>query len=488
MLRRAAIIFSLMVVFGLSWATNAFALEVGVGEPLAWGPDDVWHTGRNIAQNGLDNMQDLGVQWHRDWISWKEWQPARPDGSNASINQSAIDLLDYVEAGSRQRGIQTYAMIVGAPQWANGSNASAHIPGNGDPANPEFQKFVADYSNFVSQVVAMYRGRIDHWEIWGEPDLRDHWQIDNPSSDYNTRIRQQAQGYAYMLETVYRQAKEANPDCKIIIGGITTFTSDDFLQALYDEGAGPYFDITGIHPYTHNEKPSTSSLFAVIGDMRRVMDRSGDAGKPIWITELGWTTSGSDPQLTVTPEQKTEYQIDALNTVRNLYPSVQVLTFFRLIDQRWYNSTDTEAGFGLLNTDYYHDGVSSGHARYEKKPEFQALKSYISTMQPQIQLQLAAGNVFWANYGDYMSRLLSVDFNVLNAGTATSHEVRINSVRPSPNAEASSVLPLALGDIAPQNTSSFRLKFDVPVDVNRFQVYVTGVATDDSGNVHNFPD
>lgn len=468
-------------------ASPAMALEVGIGEPFAWGGDDQWNTKKAIARTGLDRMQELGVQWHRDWISWKDWQPEKPVDGRSNIRESSIGMLDSVVNMSQARGIKVYALITNAPLWANGRSEGTYIPGDGDPGNPEFQKFVEDYGNFVFEVVSMYKGRIDYWEIWPEPDLAPNWRIDNPPLDFNERVRKQARGYSYLLKTAYVRAKEANPNAVIISGGVTSFTSDWFMPALYEYGAGPYFDKMGIHPYTLNQKPSESRLFSRIGNIRRTMNNNGDVGKAIWITETGWTTAGSSPTHTVTEAQKKEYLTNALQTVLTDYPSIEVLTFFRLMDQRWYDYTDTEAGYGLLHTDYFKDGVTTGQTRYQPKDVYYELKSYIESQNSYIPFNLQMNQRYWSNFSDYLSGNLAVSWTIRNMSSDNYRDVSIKGIRTSDGIKNRQSLPLIIGDVDPGASSQFTTRFHVPKGVEKFLVSLEGEARDRAGNLIKFP-
>mgnify|MGYP001792200651 CR=1 FL=1 len=173
----------------LFYSQTALAVQVGVAEPFADGPDDQYGTLLGVAQVGVNRMSELGVSWHREWVSWKKWQPTRPVPGQPALQPGAVQLLDQVESLSRSKNLKTYVMIMGAPYWANGSNDQFYMPGNGSPTNPEFQQYVKDYGNFVYQIVSTYKGRIDHWEIGSEYDLAAYWHTAQPAS-----VQQRAAG------------------------------------------------------------------------------------------------------------------------------------------------------------------------------------------------------------------------------------------------------------------------------------------------------
>ncbi|RJQ45562.1 MAG: hypothetical protein C4534_04600 [Gaiellales bacterium] len=430
------------------------------------------------ASIGMQRMQELGVDWHREWVPWHQWQASR----GGSLDSSTTQMLDAIERFATQRGISVYGVIYGAPSWANGSSDPVFIPGNGDPQSPAFRQFVTDYGDFVYRVVSQYKGRIDHWEIWMEPDLNGFWRTSSPTTVY-----EKAAGYSLLLKTAYTRAKEANPDSVIIMGGVTAWYSDEFIAEMYRQGAGPYFDKANIHPWTENPsgKPSTSRLFAKIGNLRRTMDANGDVAKGIWISAIGWSTTGNVLNRSVSEAQQMEYMIDALETARNEYPSVEVMTIFRLMDRNWYDSDDMEAGFGLLYTSAYRDGILTGKQMFEPKPYFYMLKDYLRASQD--DLYLSVDSIHWQSYEDYQSRRLTTVFNVRNRGLVVSNNVSIVQVSQTNHVVHELSLPMDLGTINPGEVRQFPVKFLVPPGVSNFRVSVSGEAIEQGGRLVYFP-
>lgn len=68
----------------------------------------------------------------------------------------------------------------------------------------------------------------------------------------------------------------------------------DFLQKIYDRVGGRYFDIANVHvyPYTYElDRPEPmTALQDALDEARSVMAANGDQDKPIWITEIGFST------------------------------------------------------------------------------------------------------------------------------------------------------------------------------------------------------
>ena len=60
---------------------------------------------------------------------------------------------------------------------------------------------------------------------------------------------------------------------------------------MYDAGGKGTFDTFAVHPYA----PAADQSYDIMRRVRRVMNRAGDTGTPIRVTELGWATWGDNP-------------------------------------------------------------------------------------------------------------------------------------------------------------------------------------------------
>jgi hypothetical protein len=90
-------------------------------------------------------------------------------------------------------------------------------------------------------------------------------------------------------------------------------------------------------------------------DLREIMEAHGDGDKPVWVTELGWTTAGvgESSWLTVTPQQQADYLTGAWRRARE-WPWLQVFTVWNLSQGprpepvEGLPPTDEMAGYSLL--------------------------------------------------------------------------------------------------------------------------------------------
>ena len=107
--------------------------------------------------------------------------------------------------------------------------------------------------------------------------------------------------YAAILKAAYPRIKAADPSAKVLLGPLTG-NNYNFLGQIYAAGAGSSFDAAAVHTDTACLVEPPSSFYREGGNVARftflgfrtvhdVMVANGDGAKPIWMTELGWTTT-----------------------------------------------------------------------------------------------------------------------------------------------------------------------------------------------------
>lgn len=216
----------------------------------------------------LRMMQRAGIKWCRcDWL-WGIQQP----GPGAF----AFERFDQLVADARECGISLLPILCYGVEWASTKPAGA----DGDAANyaPKLEPWLA----YVRENVARYKDSITYWEVWNEPNIGFWLSTDDE--------------YVELLKATYSAAKEANPECQVLMGG-TAGAPVDYIRMLYQAGCKGSFDVVNIHPYQYPTAPD-AGLADAIGAVRKVMTEYDDAAKPIWITEIGYPnhtgTSGVD--------------------------------------------------------------------------------------------------------------------------------------------------------------------------------------------------
>ncbi len=226
----------------------------------------------------LAQVKAMSVRWVRGvsaaWY-YVEHKPGardfgRPDSQLASIQRA---------------GMKTVGGLGYAPIWA-----SRHDP-NQKKIPWGLGKYPPDdmdaWASFVHDTVAHYRGRIDVWSPWNEPDSRHFFYPEPPAGftgDEAAFLNLRRQSYLDLQRVGYEAAKRANPDCTFLSAAFAsggTRTDQGFVKWLIEHGMMDFCDALDLHTYW-----SCANLRKIVTDARTWM-AAADKVKPVWMTEFG---------------------------------------------------------------------------------------------------------------------------------------------------------------------------------------------------------
>jgi len=182
-----------------------------------------------------------------------------------------FDRMDRIVAMMRARGIRILHTLGQTPRWA------ARIPDAPSPYGgpmegaPSPPRDLADWKRYVEVIAKRYKGQIEAYEIWNEPNSPNFW-IGTPEEMADlTRIA------AETIRSIDPNAIIVSPPCSSAEGLVW------FEQFLAAGGAGGA-DVIGYHMYLRDEDlPEASSQFATY--LRYLTAKHGAGGKPLWDTE-----------------------------------------------------------------------------------------------------------------------------------------------------------------------------------------------------------
>jgi hypothetical protein len=328
----------------------------------------------------LELARDLGARYVRIQMPWEDIEiSAKGDFFDHKNNKDAWEKYDFIVAEANRLGLDLIARLDRPPAWAR---AAAN-------ATPEFQEglardgnstgppdTIADYGDFVRQVAGRYRGKLRFFQIWNEPNLKNEW---------NWRLPAPAE-FVDLLRVGYTAAKEANPDAVILFPSLSPtdgrdkkapMTELEYLDQVYALGGKAYFDIMSAQAYGLGQPPGEHRYIRprLLPDrpidtridvsrvvlLREVMERNGDAGKAIWISEFGYNSAPeSIPEdrrvtwgLPVSEELKGDYLVGQLVRARDEWPWIGVMNVWFL---RWGgpdpDPTDPTPYFAIVNQDF----------------------------------------------------------------------------------------------------------------------------------------
>ena len=202
-------------------------------------------------------------------------------------------LYDQLVGYAADSGVTIIPLLFGVPEWVN-ANAGT-LPTQSQLGRDMWVGFVRDaaarygaHGAFWTAHPEIPRHPITGWEVWNEPNINLF-----TGSARGAPVAE----YADLLRLTRAGLNAAGPGNRVVVGGLyrrpkpgTGVRMTRYLKRLYKlRGGKSLFDAVAIHPYA--TRPL--QVLQVTQGIRRLMNNHGDPRKPIWITELGWTTGGN---------------------------------------------------------------------------------------------------------------------------------------------------------------------------------------------------
>src|SRR3954469_6247421 len=304
--------------------------------------DDVFVHQRGYDRDrALDHALALGatrirvnVLWARTLVSGGASKPV--------YDFSAIDSLQEQAA---ERGIDLQLTIAGpAPAWATRD----HKVGNTAP-DP------GKYSAFVRTVVTHFKGKVDRYSIWNEPNWKS-WL--GPQKDA-------ARLYRGLYTAGYRAVKQVDPNAQVLMGelaptgGGKAIAPLTFLRDMFNGAKPMKADGFAMHPYQLTSAPNKIAGKAddvTIGTLPRLttaldalykarkLKTSSGRKLDVYLTEFGYLTVGSRKQ----PQSRIANWLVAAIDVARMNKRVKQILQYQLIDPPktalWHSALLTRKG------------------------------------------------------------------------------------------------------------------------------------------------
>jgi len=320
----------------LAFAPSAGAAAVGVNVAATSG--DFFD-----APGVIDAIRASRPAWVRVFVGWNAIEPAQGSFNTAEI-QDYQHFLAELPAATR-----VDVDVVGTPPWAAGGSTDSRTP----PTD------TAAFGGFLNYLVNALGTRVDAWEIWNEEDST-AWWTGSPAQ------------YVGLLRTGYLAVKSADSQATVLLGGLTG-NDVAFLDELYSAGARGSFDAVAVHtdtacnvtsPYVFGFDRGTQTInqyyFLGFTAVHAAMVAAGDGAKPIYMTELGWSSTAAECESGAWAGQKlagvdeqtqAAYLQQAYHCLAQpQYAYVKAAMWFELFDNG--GSSAPLDNYGLLNDDY----------------------------------------------------------------------------------------------------------------------------------------
>jgi hypothetical protein len=317
---------------------------------------------RWASQRDWHLVRDPGFTWVKQRLSWQDVRPDPEASYQWHISDQIMEEVDAWQADIIFR-------LDAPPPWAV----------NADPTDAFVD--LGAFEQFCYDVAERYQGRVRGYQIWNEPNLAREWGGRVPD----------AGAYVVLLRHCAGAIKRADPTALVITAGLAPTGSgppvarpdDDFLVAMYEAGAAPYFDLLGVHAPGYAAPPETAPeaaaetpayggqrffTFRRVEDLREIMVRYGDAHKQVALLEFGWTTDPIHPEYSwfaVTPEEQADYLVRALHYAHEHWsPWMGPMFIWNIPDPHWTPENE-EFWWGIVDPFHWEEGAT--------RPAYEAL-------------------------------------------------------------------------------------------------------------------
>jgi hypothetical protein len=282
-------------VFGAALSAAVVLMAFGAGSAQAV-PAKFWGVVPQATPT-FEHLQRLkrgGVDSMRIPIFWAAAQPAQ----GAVFEWSGVD---QIVANAATTGIELLPFLYGSPSWAVPVDPRFSSP-RYLPVRTSAQK--AGWKRFLREAVLRYgpngtfwsenpgvpKRPIRVWQIWNEPNFKYFVARPNPAE------------YGKLVKLSYGAIRSADPAAQIVLGGMfakpiealkkrgvrEAYFATEFLVEMYRTTPGIKRKYHGValHPYT-----GTYQRMAIyIEELRTTLRALRDAGKSLWLTEVGWSS------------------------------------------------------------------------------------------------------------------------------------------------------------------------------------------------------
>ncbi|HLZ28520.1 MAG TPA: cellulase family glycosylhydrolase [Chloroflexota bacterium] len=337
----------------------------------------LWGNSSTTARD-LQLARNAGFQWVKQRFEWRYIEGKSRGNFEWNEPDRIVDAIS-------QSGLRIIARVDNQPQWAS---SRVTWPGTGPPDDPQA------WSDFLTALATRYKGRIQAYEIWNEPNLDREWGDAKPD----------AVAYTSMLKASYAAIKAADPQALVVSAGMSPTTTNnaqaipdlEFIRQMYAAGAKDSFDVLGVHAAGYkaepcadpaqvalssdltNNDPSPVDLrriyaFRHVEDVRDLMVQQGDANKQMSILEMGWTTDARPTSkyawFHVDRDQQARNLVGAFQCARQLWePWMGLMTVIYIPDPGW-TQQEEQYWWSITNPD--------GMVR----PAYTALRAFFTTGQ-----------------------------------------------------------------------------------------------------------
>jgi hypothetical protein len=245
----------------------------------------------------LDNWPTVSFSDIRSsGVSWRKLEPSRGE-----FNWTALDLQ---VSRALARGKKFYYSTGGIPKWWAGTSN------------------IQDFDDFVTALATRYKGKIEAYELWNEPD-QDEFVSHSPMSDI-----------VLITQHMHDDIRRIDPAALIASPAVVRVS---WMDSYWDAGGVRDVDVVALHGYPRQDQAAPE----IIGSQKALpmislMAKYGLSTKPLWDSEASW---GDNSYGIVDPEQQAGF-------IARFYLLHWAYGFSRYYWYAWDDNGDGPAGVG----------------------------------------------------------------------------------------------------------------------------------------------
>lgn len=286
---------------------------------------------------GAELAKRAGATVDRVTLDWR-WAEAREDVYR-------LEVYDEIYRETLARGVRPLFILLFAPSWALAADEPCD-QWTTDCRQPPGPEHYAEWREFAALVAARYP-QAAGIQVWNEPNQAYFWK---PWPD--------PRRYTDMLAEAHAAIKAVNPAMPVVSGGLANNPATSqgiplkpYLAEMYAGGAKGNMDALAFHPYSHVE----GLLEQTFDEVRTLRQAYADTGTPLWVTELGLTTSGRGapgwPSSWVFSEEQQATELVALYRQLRSMDDVEAIMFHTLVEPPGDPQTSPGVGYGIVRKD-----------------------------------------------------------------------------------------------------------------------------------------
>jgi hypothetical protein len=356
-------------------------------------PDDfagMVHAGQSKTAEEYALLDELGVNWILATFYWSSIEP----------EQGRWDFSDYdsfADTG-KKAGEKILAVL---------AYDTPFLRPNGERRKYISSEHLPLFLNFVEQTVRRYRGQVDVWQIWNEPNWI-FWRGTNKE-------------FYEFAKAAVQKIREVDPDA-VIAGGAFWRTPSAFIRGMFKSGAMDGVNTVCFHPYALNPRYVAKQY----DRMAAILENTGYTGD-IWVTEIGYPTGGWYPNR-VSEKNLPAYVVKTMASLAAR--GAQKIFWYELYDKHNQGQSTTplnsEGFFGLV----FPDGTQKpGAQAYALCARYLAGARYEPELPHGISVPQAATALYF--HGDtgnntlvlWKDKSTALTFRISLPGDGTLHDV-----------------------------------------------------------------